>query len=129
MSAVPILTESGEQILTESGQALYTEGTTSMRVQATAPGFYNGIFRNIGDVFDLLQLSDYVPFNVSLVPPGNLLYPLYGWMIQVASTTPLVDYSLSTGGASSPQMETRGTNSAGQQVLGQAPGLGNTYVV
>lgn len=100
-----------------------------MRVQATAPGFYNGRFRNIGDVFDLNSPSDLSDSTVSLVPVGNPLYPLYGWMKQVAANTPLVDFSLSNNGASSQVQTTSGVNKAGQRVLGQAPGLGNEYVV
>lgn len=101
-----------------------------MRVQATAPGFYNGRYRNIGDVFDLNTPGDYAAFNVSLVPVGNPNYPLYGWMMQVAANAQLSDYTLNhgTAGASSPQVETVGTNQGGQKVYGQAPGLGNTYV-
>lgn len=100
-----------------------------MRVQATAPGFYNGRFRNIGDVFDLNTPGDYVAFNVSLVPAGNPNYPMFGWMMQVSSSAALVDQTLVQGGQSVQPQETVGTNQGGQKVYGQAAGLGNNYVV
>lgn len=72
-----------------------------MRVQAVSRGYYNGAWRDPGDVFDLLNPADYSSSTVSLVPVGNPLYPLYGWMLEVPATTPLYSYALSNYGFSS----------------------------
>jgi len=81
---------------------------TLQRVQAVAAGFYNGDYRDIGDVFDVnvLFLSS---VGVSFVPPGNPDYPLYGWMQTVPNTTPLFSWALANGGASSPRNSPRRT--------------------
>jgi hypothetical protein len=68
----------------------------SLRVQAVAAGFYNGSYRNIGDVFDLLQVADFADSIASFVPAGNPDYPVYGWMLSVPATTPLFSFA-STG--------------------------------
>lgn len=99
------------------------------RVQAVAPGFYRGVFRNIGDVFDIYLPQDLSDSTVSSVPVGDPDYPLYGWMLKVGAQAPLTDYSLSTQGASSPVVATQATNAAGQRVFGQAAGVGARYVV
>jgi len=83
-----------------------TTQTTTIRVKAVAAGFYQGDYRDIGDVFDIAQ-SDYSPYNVSLVPVGNPDYPLYGWMMQVPSTTPLYDAASATGASSTRQAPRR----------------------
>ena len=72
-----------------------------MRVQAVSRGYYNGAWRDVGDVFDLLSPSDYSSSTASIVPAGNPLYPLYGWMQQVPSSTPLYSYALANYGFSS----------------------------
>lgn len=64
------------------------------RVQAAQRGFYAGIFRNVGDVFDIALAGDFSDSTVSQVPVGNPDYPLYGWMTQVPSTTPLFSYAI-----------------------------------
>lgn len=88
-----------------------------MRVQAVATGFYRGQFRDIGDVFDLASPSDLSDSTVSMVPPGNPDYPLYGWMLQVPLTTPLYTWALGNGGASSPVIGVYSVNAAGAKLL------------
>lgn len=85
------------------------------RVQAVATGFYQEIFRNIGDVFDLAIAGDFSDSTVSMVPPGNPDFPLYGWMLAVPSNTALVMQALS--GNSSPVTGTYGVNAAGVKNL------------
>jgi hypothetical protein len=102
------------------------------RVKAVSEGLYNGIFRNVGDVFDVLTSGDLSDSLLPINAPGDPDYPVYGWMLVVPPTTPLVDQTLSTGqGQSSPVQASRGTNTAGQSVLGQDPGgsIGNRYVL
>lgn len=69
-----------------------------MRVQAQARGFYGGISRNIGDVFDLVNVADLASSTVDyLANPNNVQLqgyevnsgPMWGWMMTVPSTTPL----------------------------------------
>ena len=74
-----------------------------MRVQAISSGFYQGDYKDIGDVFDLANTGDLSDSTVSQVPAGNPDYPVYGWMLQVPLTTPLYNWSQATGGASSPR--------------------------
>lgn len=64
-----------------------------MRVQAVAAGFYNKIYRDIGDVFDLLSTGDLSDSTVSQVPVGNPDYPVYGWMLVVPGNTPLFSFA------------------------------------
>ena len=71
------------------------------RVQAASAGFYGGSFRNIGDVFDVVNASEFQSSAVSTVPIGNPLYPLFGWMTQVPNGTNL--YSWAAFGNSSPR--------------------------
>jgi hypothetical protein len=81
------------------------------RVQAVSPGFYGGNYYNIGDVFDIQNAADFQSSAVSTVPPGNPLYPLYGWMKQVPPTTAL--YSWAAYGNSSPVTGIYKPNGAG----------------
>lgn len=81
--------------------------TTFMRVQAVVAGDYNGIWRDIGDVFDIVLLADLSNSTVSIVPVGNPDYPLYGWMKQVPASTPLYSYALSNGGLSTVRTSVR----------------------
>jgi len=69
-----------------------------MRVQAQARGFYGGISRNIGDVFDLVNVADLASSTVDyLANPNNVQLqgyeagsgPMWGWMMTVPATTPL----------------------------------------
>ena len=80
---------------------VYTPPPAGFRVIAVSRGYYNGSWRDPGDVFDLLSAADYSSSAVSQVPVGNALYPLYGWMQQVPETTPLYSYALSNYGLSS----------------------------
>jgi hypothetical protein len=96
-------------------------GAAYARVQAVARGWYNGIFRDVGDVFDIYSVNDFSPSNVSIVPPGNPNYPLYGWMLQVPSTTPLYSFALSNGGASTPVQGKYANNSQGVSNLSIYP--------
>jgi hypothetical protein len=95
---------SGSILLEGSAGYMLLESGVSpavMRVQAVAPGFYQGDYKDIGDVFDIFNMSDFCSSTVSLVPLGNPAYPLYGWMLQVPSTTPL--FSWAAYGNSSPK--------------------------
>lgn len=80
-----------------------------MRVQAVVAGFYRGDYKDIGDVFDLANTGDLSDSTVSQVPVGNPDYPVYGWMLVVASTTPLVSWALQGTGISSPRQSPRRT--------------------
>jgi hypothetical protein len=81
------------------------------RVQAVAPGQYGGQYRNIGDVFDIANAGDFQSSTVSIVPPGNPAYPLFGWMLQVANNAPL--FSWAAYGNSSPVNGVYGANAVG----------------
>lgn len=80
----------------------------TIRVRAVAAGDTGGAYRNIGDVFDIdsTQFSD---STVSYVPAGNPAFPLFGWMVQVPSSTPLYSYAQANGGASAPRTSPRRT--------------------
>jgi hypothetical protein len=67
------------------------------RVQAVQRGQYGGIFRDVGDVFDIQNAAD---FSSSAVNYGSIATPNYGWMLQVPSLTPLYSYALANGGNS-----------------------------
>lgn len=75
------------------------------RVQAVAAGFYNKDYKDIGDVFDLLNVGDLSDSTVSYVPVGNPDYPVFGWMLVVPSATPL--FSWAASGLSSPRQAPR----------------------
>lgn len=83
----------------------------SLRVRAVTPGHYNGSYRDIGDVFDLLNANDFSDSTASMVPPGNPDYPLFGWMIGVPATAAL--FSWAAFGNSSPVNGTYQPNSVG----------------
>lgn len=86
------------------------------RVQALAPGFSMGAFREVGDVWDADVVSD---STISQVPVGDPDYPLYGWMLRVNQSTPLFSYALSRGdGLSATVVASSGVNAAGKQVYG-----------
>jgi hypothetical protein len=81
------------------------------RVQAATPGFYRGDYKDVGDVFDVINASEFQSSAVSLVPAGNPIYPFYGWMTQVANGTAL--YSWAAYGNSSPKSGVYLPNSVG----------------
>lgn len=87
---------------------------TTLRVRAVAPGDCGGLYRDIGDVFDIIS-TDFSDSTVSQVPVGNPDYPLYGWMLQVPSNTPL--FSWASQGISSPVFGVYGMNAAGVKNL------------
>lgn len=88
------------------------------RVQAAQRGFYAATWRDIGDVFDIANASDFSDASVPYNSPGNPDYPLYGWMTQVPGTTPLYTYSLANGaGLSDPAQGVYGIDSAGHPLL------------
>lgn len=60
---------------------------SGFRVTAVQPGTYQGLYREIGDVFDLAVGTDYSAYNVNYGP--NAGTPQLGWMMQVPQTTPL----------------------------------------
>lgn len=83
------------------------------RVKAVQRGQYAGIFRDVGDIFDIANSSDLSDSTVSQVPVGNPDYPLYGWMLIVPNTTPLYSYALSNGGSSTVVQGIYATNTQG----------------
>lgn len=60
----------------------------SLLVMAMQDGYYQGLFHPKGDVFYILNAADFSDSSVSLVPPGNPDYPIYGWM-QFVSPQPV----------------------------------------
>jgi hypothetical protein len=60
----------------------------SERVMATQVGFYQNETRNIGDVFDI-NIGDFADTAVDYIA-GQIGRPLFGWMVVVAGTTPLI---------------------------------------
>jgi hypothetical protein len=78
-----------------------------VRVRATAAGYFEGVYRDIGDVFDISDTSDFTDSAQSQVPVGNPDYPEYGWMVIVPSSTPL--FSFASSGLSSPRTSPRRT--------------------
>lgn len=87
------------------------------RVKAVTGGQYGGVYRDIGDVFDIQNSSDFSNALVSQVPVGNPDYPLFGWMLQVPGGTPLYNYALANGGQSRPTQGIYVTNSQGVKNL------------
>ena len=57
------------------------------RVQAVTAGYYNGVFYNAGDVFDILKAGDFSDSTVNYEMGGGIW--AVGWMTQVPLTTPL----------------------------------------
>lgn len=58
----------------------------NLLVQATADGYYHGLFHPKDDIFYISNITDFSDSSVSLVPVGNPDYPVYGWMRMVAGT-------------------------------------------
>lgn len=79
----------------------------TIRVQAVAAGFYKSDYKDIGDVFDILNSGELSDSTVSSVPVGNPDYPVFGWMLQVPPSTPL--FSWASTGNSSPRQSPRRT--------------------
>jgi|SRR5271154_3466548 len=88
------------QLENGQGDYLLEQLTGSARVQAVTPGQYMGDYKDVGDVFDILNTQDFSDSTVSQVPIGNVIYPLYGWMLSVPATMAL--YSWAAFGNSSP---------------------------
>lgn len=85
------------------------------RVKAVSGGFYASIWRDIGDIFDINVAGD---FSNSATNYGSIATPFFGWMSQVAGSTPLYSYALSNGmGLSAPAQGTYGVDAAGHPVL------------
>lgn len=110
-------------VLTQSiaGGTLVAQGTTiflseslgpqpatvpGFRVTAVTAGYYNGESYLAGDVFDILFDQDYSDSTVNYDTTGET--QLFGWMLQVPSTTPLQQQqqSLKQPGATSPLRRT-----------------------
>lgn len=83
------------------------------RVKAVQRGQYAGIFRDVGDVFDIANSTDLSDSTVSQVPPGNPDYPLFGWMLVVPNATPIYSFALANQGSSTPVQGTYSNNSQG----------------
>lgn len=89
------------QPLTINALVYFPPPAAGFRVRAVSRGAYNEIWRDPGDVFDLLFAQDFSDSSKSVVPVGNPLYPLPGWMVQVPQSTPLYSYALANYGFSS----------------------------
>jgi hypothetical protein len=68
---------------------------TGFRVTAVTAGWYGGVFRTPGDVFDILYASDYSDSTVNYESGAG--ETAYGWMLAVAPTTPLFNWLQSNG--------------------------------
>jgi hypothetical protein len=85
-TSLAILTESGSYIILEAPAGSYpddliTEGTfVNPVVQAVAEGFYNEVYYYIGDIFALLNFSDF-DSNLTNDYAGTSDTPVYGWMM------------------------------------------------
>ena len=82
-------------------------GIPVMMVQAVAAGFYRGDYKDIGDVFGIFSPFEFSDSTQSIVPVGDPDYPVYGWMLQVAYSTP--PFSWAAYGNSSPRNAPRRT--------------------
>lgn len=58
-----------------------------LRVRAVDSGWYNGVYYQPGDVFDLLSPTDFSDSTVNYGPNSETTQ--YGWMTEVPLTTPL----------------------------------------
>jgi hypothetical protein len=67
---------------------------TGFRVIAITAGEYNGKYYVPGDVFDLLQASDFSDSSVNYGPDSADIQ--LGWMSQVSSATPLYQWQTQT---------------------------------
>lgn len=63
---------------------------TGFRVVAVTAGYYAGVYRTAGDVFDIAQAADYSDSTVDYQINSNNIG--YGWMLRVAQNTPLVNW-------------------------------------
>lgn len=73
-------------------------------VRAMSQGYYNGHYREIGDVFELLSISDLSNYNAD-IDPDTADSPVRGWMLQLpGSPMPIEGYqSLVMKGAQAPR--------------------------
>lgn len=65
----------------------YAINGDGFRCQAVSPGWYNGTYYNIADVFDILQASDFSDSALNYESDGGEY--TVGWMMQVSQSTPL----------------------------------------
>lgn len=72
-------------------------GPGIIRVKATAPGVYGNVYRNIGDVFDIIA-GDFSDASVDYLA-GKAGGPQFGWMVRVLPTTPQFNFVEYTGQA------------------------------
>lgn len=63
---------------------------TGFRVMAVTAGYYLGVYRTAGDVFDIIQASDFSDSTVDYQINSNNVG--YGWMARVPPGTPLVNW-------------------------------------
>jgi hypothetical protein len=108
MSFHYLLEDGSGALLLENGLGYYILENANylIRVQAVAAGFSGGLYRNIGDIFDV-DIGGFSDSTIATVPPGNPDYPLYGWMLQVPDATPL--FSFAASGLSTPRNAPRRT--------------------
>lgn len=64
------------------------------RVQAVTAGYYGGEYYNAGDVFDIVQASDYSDSTQNYQVHGAEYAP--GWMLKAAPSTSLYQWSTAT---------------------------------
>jgi hypothetical protein len=62
--------------------------TTGFRVMAVTAGLYGNVYYVPGDVFDIVQASDYSDSSIDYQPPSSATTG-FGWMTRVPQTTPL----------------------------------------
>lgn len=69
---------------------------TGFRVMAVTAGVYGGVYRTPGDVFDINYATEYSDSTIDYQPASSATVG-FGWMMQVAPTTPLLNWLESNG--------------------------------
>ena len=82
----PLITQPLAITISVYPPTIYTQ-PPGFRVQAVTAGYYNGVFYNAGDVFDILKAGDFSDSTVNYEMGGGIW--AVGWMTQVPLTTPL----------------------------------------
>ena len=69
---------------------VYTPPVLGPYVQVVEAGYYGGIYRNIGDVFQLANVADLASSLVNFYPPITGDSPYYGWQKPVAGVPTVI---------------------------------------
>jgi hypothetical protein len=78
-------------IAAQTAQLAFAPLPPGFRVMAVSAGEYMGVYHTPGDVFDIISSNDFSDSSVSYAgPDANTVQ--YGWMRQVASSTPLFNF-------------------------------------